>query len=118
MGDYNWFSEENIQVAADGIRKEGTKWFELSDRMSTVSGAAKEQTLTVGAFAVTDALSGPVTAFDLASAYQKMYDWLNGLFSEGVTEMDKFGDALKKIADWYEESDANSAQNFDEIATS
>ena len=117
MPDYNWYSDENIQAAADGIRKEGTKWFELSDRMSTVSGAAKDQTLQVTAFAVTD-LTGPVTAYDLSSAYQKMYEWLNSLFSEGVTEMDKFGEALKKIGDWYEESDENSAQNFDEIATS
>ena len=117
MPDYDWFSDENIQVAANGIRDEGTKWFELSYRMGTVSSAAKGQTLTVAAFAVTD-ITGPITAFDLSSAYQQMYDWLNGLFTEGVTEMDKFGQALKKVADWYEESDENSAQNFDEIATS
>jgi hypothetical protein len=28
------------------------------------------------------------------------------------------GEALSKNADWYEHADANSAQNFDAIATS
>ncbi|OJF10315.1 type VII secretion target [Couchioplanes caeruleus] len=117
MPDYNWFSDENIQVAADGIRAEAKKWYDLSDRMTTVSNAAKDQTLTVGAFVVTD-ISGVVTAADLSSAYNQMHTWLNGLFSQAVDEFDKFGKALMQIADWYEESDENSAQNFDEIASS
>lgn len=117
MGDYNWFSEENIQVAADGIRAEGKKWFEFSDRMTTVSSAAKDQLLTPAAFVVTD-ITGPVTAMDLSSAYDQMHHWLSALFTQATGEFDNFGSALMKIADWYEQSDANSAQNFDEIATS
>jgi hypothetical protein len=115
--DYNWFSRETVQVATEGIRAEAKKWYGLSDRMTTVSTLAADQNLELTAFAVTD-ISGPVTAADLKSGYDKMYNWLNALFKQAVTEFDTFGDALVKCADWYETSDANSAQNFDEIATS
>jgi hypothetical protein len=115
MTDYNWYSKETVQVAAEGLREEAKKWYGLSDRMVGVSTSASAQSLELTAFAVTD-LSGPITAADLKSAYDKMYDWLNQLFKEGVTRFDEFGDALGKCADWYETSDANSAQNFDEIA--
>jgi hypothetical protein len=115
--DYNWFSDENIQVAADGIRAEAKKWYDFSDRMTTVSNAARDQTLSTAAFVVTD-ITGVVAATDLSSAYNQMHWWLNGLFSEAVVEFDRFGKALMQVADWYEESDQNSAQNFDEIASS
>jgi hypothetical protein len=117
MSDYNWFSKETVEVATEGLREEAKKWYGLSDRMGTVSTSAMDQNLEVSAFAVTD-ITGAVTTTDLKAGYDKMYDWLNALFKQAVTEFDSFGDALGKCADWYETSDANSAQNFDEIATS
>jgi hypothetical protein len=118
MSDYNWFSHQAVQVATEGLRDEGKKWHGLSDRMSTVSSNAANQSLQVTAFAVTDALTGAVTALDLKSGYDKMYEWLNSLFNQAVVEFDNMGDALRKNADWYEHADANSAQNFDAIAKS
>src|SRR3954468_23930982 len=118
MSDYNWFSHEAVQVAADGLRQEAKKWHSLADRMATVSSNGRNPALQVTAFAVTDALTGVVTAADLKSGYDKMYDWLNALFQQAVHEFDAMGDALGKNADWYEHADANSAQNFDAIATS
>jgi hypothetical protein len=117
MSDYNWYSKQTVQVAAEGLRDEAKKWYGLSDRMTGVSASGMGQSLELTAFAVTD-LSGPITAADLKSGYDKMYTWLNQLFKEAITEFDSFGDALVKCADWYETSDANSVQNFDEIATS
>lgn len=118
MSDYNWFSDQAIQVAADGLRAEARKWHELADRMSTVSSNARGQGLQASAFAVTDALTGAVTAADLKSAYDKMYDWLNTLFVQAAVEFDAMGSALGRNAEWYENADADSAQNFDAIAAS
>ena len=117
MGDYNWFSEEAVQVAADGLRAEAKKWHGLADRMAGVSGTAQGQGLQASAFVVTDALTGAVTALDLKDGYDKMYEWLNALFAQAVGQFDAMGAALSKNADWYEQADANSAQNFDKIAT-
>jgi hypothetical protein len=117
MTDYNWYSEEALEVAADGIREEAKKWFALSDRMGRVATLTADQGLAMSAFAVTD-VTGPVTASDLKQGYDKMHYWLTDLFRQATTELDTFGEALKKCADWYETSDADAAQNFDEIATS
>lgn len=117
MGDYNWFSHQNIEVAADGMREEAKKWHRFSDGVTAVSSVAQSLNLEASAFAVTD-LSGAVSTFDLKAGYDKMYEWLNALFKQAATEFDSMGEALVKNAEWYEHSDANSAQNFDQIATS
>ena len=117
MGDYNWFSAEAVEVAADGLRTEAKKWHSLADRMDGVSGIAQGQGLQPSAFVVTDALTGLVTAGDLKSGYDKMYEWLNALFSQAVDQFDAMGAALNKNAEWYEQADENSAQNFDRIAS-
>jgi hypothetical protein len=115
MTDYNWFSQDAIEVAVDGIRDEAKKWYGFSDQMDRIASLAASQTLQLSAFAVTD-LSGPVTASDLKGAYDKMHNWLTDLFKQAAGEFDNFGKALNKCADWYETTDANAAQNFDEIA--
>jgi len=117
MTDYNWYSHDAVEAAVDGIRDEAKKWFGLSDRMEQVAALAADQNLELTAFAVTD-LSGPVTAADLKQGYDKMHHWLTDLFRQAVGEFDTFGKALNKCADWYEGSDADAAQNFDDIATS
>jgi hypothetical protein len=118
MTDYNWFSDQAVQVAADGLRAEAKKWHGLADRMNAVSSAARNQSLQITAFVVTDPLTGVVTAADLKSGYDKMFDWLNALVQQAAVEFDRMGDALHKNAEWYEHADADSAQNFDTIATS
>jgi hypothetical protein len=115
--DYNWFSEEAIEVAADGLRAEAKKWFAMSDRMAEVATLAAGQNLELSAFAVTD-ITGPVTAFDLQHGYDKMHVWLTELFRQAVGEFESLGEALNTCADWYETTDANRAQDFDSIATS
>ncbi|GAB3982629.1 hypothetical protein V1634_25830 [Plantactinospora veratri] len=117
MTDVNWFSKAQVEVAVEGIRAEGKKWFDLSDQMAGVATLAEAQRLEVTAFAVTD-LSGAVTALDLKNGYDRMHQLLNDLFRQAVKEFDSFGQALYKVADWYQTADANSAKSFDEIATS
>ncbi|MDT4992528.1 MAG: hypothetical protein QOH97_2420 [Actinoplanes sp.] len=117
MGDYNWFSHQNIEVAADGMRDEAKKWYRFSDDVTAVSSVAQSLNLEASAFAVTD-ISGVVSTFDLKAGYDKMYEWLNALFQQAATEFEGMGKALVKNAEWYERSDADSAQNFDQIATS
>lgn len=115
MGDYNWFSEETVQVATEGLRDEARKWHGLADRMASVASLAAGQGLQPSAFSViVDGPIGAATTSDLNGGYQKMFDWLNALFQQGAVQFD----ALKHNADWYDDADANSAQNFDEIATS
>jgi hypothetical protein len=119
MGDYNWFSEEAVQVATEGLRDEAKKWHGLADRMASVASLAAGQGLQPSAFSViVDGPIGGATTSDLNGGYQKMFDWLNALFQQGAVQFDAMADALKQNADWYDDADANSAQNFDEIATS
>lgn len=119
MPDYNWFSDEAVQVATQGLREEAKKWHGMADRMGTVSSAASLQSLQPAAFSViVDGPVGIATTSDLNGAYQKMYDWLNSLFQQGVVQFDAMGEALKANADWYDDADENSAQNFDAIAAS
>ena len=119
MGDYNWFSEENVQVATEGLRDEAKKWHGLADRMASVASLAAGQGLQPSAFSViVDGPIGSATTSDLNGGYQKMFDWLNALFQQGAVQFDAMADALKHNADWYDDADANSAQNFDAIATS
>jgi len=118
-GDYNWFSNENVRVATEGLREEAKKWHGLADRMTSRDALAAGQGLQPSSFSViVDGPIGSATTSDLNSGYQKMFDWLNALFQQGAVQFDAMADALKKNADWYDEADANSAQNFDEIATS
>jgi hypothetical protein len=118
MSDYNWFSDQAIEVAVDGLEKEAAKWHGLATRMNAVAQSARDQSLQATAFVVTDALTGAVTASDLKGGYDKMYDWLTSLFAQAAVEFDNMGDALTKNAKWYAESDADTAQNFDAIASS
>lgn len=115
MTDYNWYSDEAVEVAADGIRKEAGKWFDFADRMNRVAALAAGQGLSVSAFAVTD-VTGTVTASDLKQGYDRMQHWLTELFTQAGVEMEVFGQGLKRCADWYETTDANAAQDFDKIA--
>lgn len=118
MTDYNWFSDQAIEVAVDGLEQEAKKWHGLAGRMREVAQGARGQSLQASAFVVTDSLTGAVTASDLKSGYDKMYDWLNTLFSQAAVEFDSMGDALTANAKWYATADADSAQNFDAIAKS
>ncbi|MGK5440418.1 hypothetical protein ACSNN7_01100 [Micromonospora sp. URMC 105] len=117
MTDYNWYSDQAVEVAVEGIRDEAKKWFDLSDRMARVAALAADQGLSSAAFSVTD-LSNAVTAPDLQQGYEKMQFWLTDLFRQAVTEFDKFGGALKRCADWYEDTDVNAKHDFDQIASS
>jgi hypothetical protein len=117
MTDYNWYSDAAVEVASDGIREEAGKWFDFADRMSRVAALAGDQALQASAFAVTD-ITGAVTASDLKQGYDKMQHWLTDLFTQATTELETFGEGLKKCADWYETTDANAAQDFDKVATS
>jgi len=52
MGDYNWFSDESVQVATEGLRDEAKKWHDLADRMASVATLAAGQGLQPSAFSV------------------------------------------------------------------
>ncbi|BFU42334.1 hypothetical protein [Krasilnikovia sp. MM14-A1004] len=115
--DYDWYSEKNLQIATDGLRRAAKNWHDLSDRMGRVAALASRQVLGQSAFSVIiDGPLGSATASDLHSAYTKELEKLIGLFMEAVLQFDAMSNALKENADWYDDADAASAQNFDRIA--
>ncbi|GIM94073.1 WXG100 family type VII secretion target [Paractinoplanes toevensis] len=117
MPDYNWYSDKNLKVASEGLREAAKNWHDLADRMTAVSTSAGQQGLQMTAFTVIiDGPVGTATASDLHNAYQQEFDKLNRLFKEAAVQFDAMGNALKENADWYEDSDENSAQSFDGIA--
>ncbi|MFC6022396.1 hypothetical protein ACFP2T_40355 [Plantactinospora solaniradicis] len=116
MGDYNYYSEKSIQVATEAIRVEAKKWHGLSDKMATISRETSNLDLEITAFLVTDA-TGAVTAYDLKHAYDQMHGLLDKVLKQAVTELDQFGNALYKIADWYEDSDQNSVARMEKFWT-
>ena len=108
-----------MQIATEGLRDEAKKWHGLADRMAAVASLAAGQGLQPTAFSViVDGPIGVATTSDLNAGYQKMFDWLQALFQQGAVQFDAMAEALKTNADWYDEADANSAQNFDDIAAS
>ena len=116
-GEANWFSDKYVHVALDGLRDAAQAWHGFADDMTTVSTAANGLSLMTTAFAViVDAPVGIVTAQALQTAYQNEFDKLTGLFQQAITEFDAMGRALKENAEWYEDVDANSAQDFDAIS--
>ncbi|HET9516367.1 MAG TPA: type VII secretion target [Actinoplanes sp.] len=119
MGDYNWFSDKNVQVATEGLREEAKKWHSLADRLTSVASLAAGQGLQPSSFSViVDGPIGVATTSDLNGGYQKMFDWINALLRQGAAQFEAMAEALKNNADWYDDADANSAQNFDKIASS
>jgi hypothetical protein len=115
MTDFDWYSQKNLEVAADGIREEAKKWERLSDAMIGVADNTANQGLSVTAFTVTD-VSDTVAAQDLKDAYDHMHVWLTELFRQAVTEMNKLSWALRRFADRYEQTEADNTATFDEMA--
>jgi hypothetical protein len=114
MGEYNYFSAEAMAVATDAIRDQAKNWKNLSADMDGVRQTLAGFGLSLSAFAVTDLLAGSATV-DLKAGYDQMHDFLNKLCTQAVHEFETFGNALNKAADWYEDSDANSVANLDQI---
>lgn len=117
MPDYDWFSDKSIAFAVDGMTEEAKKWHQHADAMGDIKARAANQTLTSAAFCVAD-VSTLVTQEDLSRVYGAMQSWLTELFAEAVVQFDSFGEALIACAKWYRNADENSAQDFDEIASS
>jgi|HigsolmetaAR206D_1030411.scaffolds.fasta_scaffold09158_2 Protein of unknown function (DUF2580). len=115
MGDYNYYTKQSIEVATDAIREESKKWYRLSDRMERIYQTTRSLSLELAAFMVVDPVTGPIAAADLKRTYDGMHNKLTTLFQQATKELELFGDALKRAADAYERSDANSAVNLNEI---
>lgn len=115
MSDYNYYSSHTIEVAVDAIRDEAKKWYALSERMAKVYQTTQSLELAPSAFTVIDPTIAGVAVADLKGAYDQMHARLLTLFKEATTQLDLFGDALRRAADAYERSDANSAINLKEI---
>ncbi|MFI5496041.1 hypothetical protein [Actinoplanes sp. NPDC051859] len=115
--EYPYFSQEAIEVATEGIRAEARKWYGFADQMAGIRSAMGLMTLQPTAFAVIDH-AALMTSMDQAGAYSKTQEWLFSLFHDASGKMERFGDALKKCADEYDQTDGRSAKSFDNIATS
>ncbi len=115
MSDYNYFSAQSIEAATGAIRQEAKTWYKLSDQMRVVATNSAHLDLDLAAFMVADSLTGAATADALMHAYDTMQRLLSTLLKEATTELEQFGDALNKSADWYERSDANAVVNLDKI---
>jgi hypothetical protein len=92
----------------------------ISDTMESISQAMANLTLQPTSFAVIDApsIAGAVTLQDQYGAYATTQGWLTELFKDATQRFNEMGDALKKCADEYEETDGRSAASFDDIAKS
>jgi hypothetical protein len=110
-------SPAGIKVALEGMLAAAKDWIDLSGQMGEVAALAADQNLEVTAFMVVDnPATSTITALDLKNAYDKMHNWLVGLFQEAATEFVNISSALEKCARWYETTDDESSRDFDSIA--
>lgn len=117
MGDYDYFSPENVRVATEGLRTASTNWMRMALQMRSVASAAAQQKLEPSAFVVLlDGPIAPATTIDLHNAYTQEFEKLTSLFQEAGAHFTMLSTALAENADWYEDADAQSAQSFDGIA--
>ncbi|MEV1287958.1 hypothetical protein [Micromonospora sp. NPDC049679] len=117
MTDYNWFSSAPIEAATEGIRAEAKKWYGFADTTETIAQQMASMTLQPAAFAVID-VSAAMTTVDQHGAYTTTQGWLTQLFRDAAQRFNELGDALKKCANEYDETDGRSAASFDKIAKS
>ncbi|MEO3745963.1 type VII secretion target [Plantactinospora sp. B5E13] len=114
MGDY---TTGEIRIAADAIREEANKFYKLSERMGKVRETTAALPLPQSSFLIADPATGEVTAADLKDTYDRMHGKLTMLFQQATEQFELFGDALRRAADSYERTDAESAVNLKEIWT-
>jgi hypothetical protein len=101
---------DKTMVVTEAIRKEASKWAELSDAMGTVKASTGRLTLDEPAFFCGDGI-----AVSLAPVYNEFQQFMTTVFGQAQTEFDQLSAALKKAADRYDAADADAVTNLSEI---
>lgn len=104
-----------FEVVVDAIRREGRKWYDLSDDMSPVAAMTASLHLGTTSFLVCDQLIGNLSATDLKTAYDSMHELLSRLLREATIELEQVGDAILRSADRYEAGDQDVVGRLEQI---
>jgi hypothetical protein len=101
---------DKAMVVTEAIRKEASKWSELSDAMGAVKANAGRLTLEESAFFCGDGIS-----VSLAPVYNEFQQFMTAVFGQAQAEFGQLTGALKKSADRYDASDEDAVINLSEI---
>lgn len=117
MGDDSvYLTRENIEVAVDGLREEAKKWYGFADEISKIHTTVKNIEIMPSAFSVAT-LSGADPSGRLYNDYSNFHTRVSSLTGQAARAFEVFGDALKRMADNYEQNEGITKKSFDEIAT-
>ncbi len=102
---------DKVTVTTSALREESKKWIDLADKLEPIANAAKELTLGPMAF-----FAGPSPDFAAHhKAYVSFQSKMVKILGEGVTEFEQLATVLGRIADNYDETDEQSAQDLDKV---
>ncbi|MEU7923264.1 hypothetical protein [Micromonospora zamorensis] len=91
---------DELNVITDALRTEGGKWLQLSDSVAAIKGATERLSLDASAFYIGDANAGVHSA-----AYRDFQAFMVGILTGAATEFEQFGEALRRVADAYDQAD-------------
>ncbi|MFI6273129.1 hypothetical protein [Micromonospora zamorensis] len=91
---------DELNVITDALRTEGGKWLQLSDSATAIKGAAERLSLDASAFYIGDANAGVHSA-----AYRDFHAFMVAIFAGAATEFEQVGEALRRVADAYDQAD-------------
>lgn len=103
--------KEKVTVVTSALRAEAKKWASISDRLMPIADAAINAGLSKSAFFP----APPWDASAHSGAYNNFQQSMTDVLYEGVTECAQMSLVLKEIADNYDVSDEDAAQNLDKI---
>ncbi|MFG2062707.1 hypothetical protein ACGFIK_14950 [Micromonospora sp. NPDC048871] len=103
---------QEVSVITEAVRDEGGKWLRLSDRAQLIKLAADQLHLDASAFFIGDA-----NVVLHSAAYRDFHRFLVGVLGGAVTEFEQIGDALRRIADEYDDADAVISLDLNQIYT-
>jgi hypothetical protein len=99
-----------VTVITSAVRDEAKKWRDLSDKLAPVKSTTDGLVLSQSAFFI-----GDVNAGMHSDAYEGFRSFMSAVLAGGVTEFEQVGDALDKIADAYDKSDAIAELDLNKI---
>lgn len=100
------------EIEPEDVRAEAKRWIDLADDMSKIHSKTGDLWLGVTAFMV--GVIGDVTPYP---AYSGFHDLMITRIGGGATEFEHIGQALKRLADEYEETDELSREAIDRAYT-
>lgn len=102
---------DKVTVVTSALRAESKKWESISERLRPIGDAAANATLGWTAF-----FAGPNwDAAEHSDSYDQFQNSMMNVLYQGVTECHQMAQVLNRVADNYDVSDEESAQDLDKI---